>query len=234
VARLARKAVTLGRDDPVALSLGGHALLNVDLAEGIAYIDRGLALNPSLARAWHASGWARIWSGEPEQAFEHFARAMRLSPLDPFIHSMQNGTAFALFFMDRYDEASASAEMALRGRRDYSGALIMCAASDALGGRLSEARDAAARYLKLDVGRRVSNARELALFRDRLMLPSSKRPCAWPASRSSDDWGHRLKTDRLDRVGLARPLRGRSQTRQSRPSLPSFLVGVAAGDRNEQ
>jgi TolB-like protein/class 3 adenylate cyclase len=165
-ARLARSTATMGRDDAVALSLSGHALVTVvgDLAEGIAYIDRALALNPSLERAWAASGWARIWFGKPQVAFEHFSRAMRLSPLDPFIHSMQNGTAYALFFMDRYDEASTWAETALRGRPDYAGALLICAASHALGGRLSEARDAMARIRQLNVGR-LSTLRKMVSFR---------------------------------------------------------------------
>jgi adenylate cyclase len=89
---------------------------------------------------------------------------MRLSPLDPFIHSMQNGTAYALFFMDRYDEASTWAETALRGRPDYAGALLICAASHALGGRLSEARDAMARIRQLNVGR-LSTLRKMVSFR---------------------------------------------------------------------
>jgi hypothetical protein len=28
-------------------------------------------------------GWVKNWLGEPEAAIERFARAMRLSPLDP-------------------------------------------------------------------------------------------------------------------------------------------------------
>ena len=33
-----------------------------------------------------------VWHGEPDGAIEHFARAMRLSPLDPEIYRMQAGT----------------------------------------------------------------------------------------------------------------------------------------------
>ena len=44
-ARLARRAVDLGRDDAVALTRGGHALaiLTGDVAGGIALLDRALA-----------------------------------------------------------------------------------------------------------------------------------------------------------------------------------------------
>ena len=50
-ARLARRAVELGKDDAVALARGGHALAHLagDLDSGIALIDRALVLNPNLA-----------------------------------------------------------------------------------------------------------------------------------------------------------------------------------------
>jgi hypothetical protein len=40
-------------------------------------------LNPELSAAWYVSGFQRISRGEPDDAIERFARAMRLSPLDP-------------------------------------------------------------------------------------------------------------------------------------------------------
>jgi hypothetical protein len=38
---------------------------------------------PNLAAGRTLSGWVRIWLGKPDEAIEHFAHAMRLSPLDP-------------------------------------------------------------------------------------------------------------------------------------------------------
>jgi TolB-like protein len=114
-ARLARRAVELGPDDAVALSRGAHALCFVvgDLNAATAFIDRALVLNPNLVGAWYASGWIRVYLGEPEIAIKHFAHAMRLSPLDPHMIAMQAGTAFAHFLAGRYDEASSWADMAL-------------------------------------------------------------------------------------------------------------------------
>src|SRR5262249_40254498 len=40
----------------------------------------------TLAAAWSASGWVRIFLGEPANAIERFERAMRLSPLDPLAY----------------------------------------------------------------------------------------------------------------------------------------------------
>jgi len=53
-ARLARRAVGLGRSDAVALTRGGHALAHFGggLVNSIAFLDRALVLNPNLAAAW--------------------------------------------------------------------------------------------------------------------------------------------------------------------------------------
>ena len=134
-ARLARRAAELGKDDAVALSFGGLALGYVagDLEGAISLIDRSLALNPNLATAWYASGTVRAFrGGEPDLAIEHLARAMRLSPLDPFMFTMQGVTAFAHFFAGRYDEASAWAEQAFWQRPNILATLRISAVSNAL------------------------------------------------------------------------------------------------------
>ena len=76
-------------------------------------------LNSNLAEAWSYGGWVKIWLGEPETAIERFARAMRLSPLDPWVPGMRAGTAHAHFFLGRYDEAASWAAMALLHNPDY-------------------------------------------------------------------------------------------------------------------
>jgi TolB-like protein/Tfp pilus assembly protein PilF len=114
--RLARRAVELGRDDAVALTRSGSVLGHFagDVNGGIALIDKALVLNPNLASAWFLGGFLKVWRGEPDAAIEHFARAMRLSPLDPEIYRMQAGTALAHLFAGRFDTASSWAEKASR------------------------------------------------------------------------------------------------------------------------
>jgi len=135
-ARLARRTVELGKDDAVALARGGHAIgfLVGDLDRGVAFIDQALLLNPNLATAWYLSGWLRAYSGEPDVAIEHLARAMRLSPLDPTLYHMQAGTAFAHFLAGRFDAASSWAEKAFRDQPSYLPAAAVNAASHALAG----------------------------------------------------------------------------------------------------
>ncbi len=168
--RLARRAVELGKDDALALCCAGYALAYVvrELEDGAAFIDQALALNPNLARAWHFSGWIRIWLGDPETAIEHLARAMRLSPLDPAFHAMQAATASAHFFAGRHDEASCWAERALREQPNNLDVIGLLAMSDALAGRLEKARAEMTRLVQLSPGRRLSN------INDR--LPPYRRP----------------------------------------------------------
>jgi len=158
-ARLARRAVELGRDDAAALATSGGAIVYVvgDLDDGAALIDQALALNPNLAAAWHYSGWARLYLGEPDLAIEHLARAMRLSPFDPLIEWMQAATAHAHFLAGRYDMASSSAETALLASPETVVALRIAAASNALAGRLEQAQIMMARLRQLAPALRVSN-----------------------------------------------------------------------------
>ena len=158
-ARLARRAVDLGRDDAVALTRGGHALahLTEDVAGGIAMLDRALVLNPNLASAWFLAGFLRTWNGEPDAAIEHFAHAMRLSPLDPELYRMQAGLAAAHLFAGRFDAASSWAEKAFRELPSFLMVVSVIAASHALAGRPDEAQRAMKHLRELDPTLRVSN-----------------------------------------------------------------------------
>jgi len=159
-ARLARRAIELDKDDAVALTWGGFSLAYVvrELDVGVAYIDRALTLNPNLANAWIASGFARNWLGKPDLAIEHLARAMRLSPLDPYTNlTTRTATATAHFFAARYEEASSWAAMVLREWPDYQTGLRIAAASYALAGRVEDAKSVRGRLQRLDPALRISN-----------------------------------------------------------------------------
>ena len=160
--RLARRTVELGRDDAAALCSGGYALTYVvgDLDDGAGFVDRALALNPNLATAWFFSGWTKIYLGEPDSAIEHYARAMRLSPLDPLIEWMQTGTAYGHFFAGRYDVASSWVGMTLRASPGSHSSLRIAAASHALAGRPEQAQKALARLRQVDPALRISNLRD--------------------------------------------------------------------------
>jgi TolB-like protein len=162
-AQLARKAVELGKDDAGVLCRAGHALAYVvrEFDAGQVFIDRAIALNSNLASAWRASGWLRIWIGDPDTAVRHFAHFKRLSPLDPAMPDVLSASAFAHFFAGRYDEACAQAEQALQQSPNHHQFLRVSVASNALAGRMDRARTALARLRQIDPALRVSNLSDL-------------------------------------------------------------------------
>jgi tetratricopeptide (TPR) repeat protein len=159
-AKLARRAVNLGNEDSVALGAAGFALAYSVGAfdEGVAAVDRALALNPNDPAAWNFSGTLRLWMGEPELALEHLARATRLNPLDLRVSGLADVVAaFAHFFAGRYDEACLRVEQAIRHRPNFVPALLVSAGSHALAGRISEANKAMARLRELKPNLRVGD-----------------------------------------------------------------------------
>jgi TolB-like protein len=161
-ARLARRAVELGRDDAVALTRGGHALAHLagDLDAGIALLDRATFLSPNLASAWFLGGFLRIWHGESESAIKHFEHAMRLNPVDPELYRIQAGNAMAHLFAGRFDAASAWAEEAYTSLPSFVLTVSIIAASRALTGRLEQARRAMDQLRELDPTLRISNLKD--------------------------------------------------------------------------
>jgi TolB-like protein len=166
-ARLARRAVELGKEDAVALSTGGYALAYVagDLEEGAAFIDRALALNSNLALAWFCSACVKIFIGEPELAIKDFTHSMRLSPLDPFINMAQSGIGLAHFVAGRYEDALSWAQKALQESPNYHPALRVLAASSANAGRLGEAQKAMVHLRELDPDFHITDLRDLTPLR---------------------------------------------------------------------
>jgi TolB-like protein len=165
--RLARNAARLGQDDAAALQRAGYALARVvgELDAGAALIDRALLLNPNLALAWYHSGVVRCYLGEPDIAIEHFARAMRLNPLGPFVFLPPLGTGFAHFLAGRYDEAYLCAKRVLEHHPDLGQAMRLFAISSALSGRLEEAQKTMRHLLQLDPTLRISRLKDTYSFR---------------------------------------------------------------------
>jgi TolB-like protein/class 3 adenylate cyclase len=167
--RLAHRAVELDKSDSIALSWGGYAIAFVggDLGGGANLIDRALVLNPNSVSASGCRGWVAAYQGDVELALEHFARAMRMSPLDPLLFALYGGIALAHFFADQYDDAADWAERAWRQQPRYHAALRIAAASNALRGNGEAAAHAITELRALDPKLRVSNVRAFIPVRRR-------------------------------------------------------------------
>jgi TolB-like protein len=165
--QLSREALERGKDDAVALTRAGHALAHFggDLDRGIASVERALVLNPNLAAAWYLSAFQLISCGEHDDAIKRFAYAMRLSPLDPETFQMQTGIAMAHMFARRFDVASDWAGKARSELPNIVRVAAFKAASDALAGRMNEARVAMDHVRRLDPNLRISNVKEWVVLR---------------------------------------------------------------------
>jgi TolB-like protein len=165
--RLARRAILLGKNDPMALCTAGFALADLveDMEYGNKLIDRGLTMNPNLACGWLFSGWVKTSLHEPELAIEHVNAAMRLSPSDPKIFSMHACLGLAHFVAGRYSQSLAYAEVAAQ---EHPGALLplcIAAASAALAGRIGQAQRAMFNLRQRTPSLSLSSLRSLQPFR---------------------------------------------------------------------
>jgi TolB-like protein len=161
--RLARQAAELGKEDAFALAWAGYvfAFVNREVERGAALADRAVELNPNLALAWGVSGWMGLVLGQPDIAIDRTARAMRLSPLDPFMRGWHTSMAIGHFLASRYDEALAWSAKALQPDPDFATPWRIAVASHALAGRIEEAKAACARLRQLEPRLRVGNFRDL-------------------------------------------------------------------------
>lgn len=137
-----RAAVTVGSFDCDALSMGGYAFgfFERDLAGGLDYVRRALAINPSAARAHDFAGWLLLYMGQPDEALLHFDRALTLCPLDELAFRMLTGRAFARLFRGEFEESVADGRRAHAAAKDFTVCHRVLAASLAHLGREREAR----------------------------------------------------------------------------------------------
>jgi adenylate cyclase len=150
--RLMRLALRLDDGDPGTLATAASisALLVGDCETEIEMADRAVTLNPNSYQTWNCRGWVYKVAGQPEEAIRSFERAMRMSPVDPQQFTALTGMGFAFIELRRFDEAIIAGKKALRHNPWYPGPYRCLASAFAHLGRDAEAREAAARVLKID------------------------------------------------------------------------------------
>ena len=156
--RLIRRALELGKDDPLVLALAGQALglFIGEVQEGSALLARAISLDPNLAAARFWNGYVQLYLGDGDAAIEQFQIGIRMSPLDPRIYLAQNGMAAAHFLAGRYEEGSLWAKIAVHEKPNFVIAHINTMACHAMAGRVEEARRAWAVARQIDPTQRLS------------------------------------------------------------------------------
>jgi TolB-like protein len=138
---LARQALHVAQNDPDVLMGAAHVLARFgeDIGAMIELVDRAVALNPSHARGWFASGHLRLWAGQSDLAIEHVETGLRLSPRErTAVPLFAIGQAH--FFKHRFEEAVAKLLLSIQDHPGFPPAYRSLAACYAHMGRLDEAR----------------------------------------------------------------------------------------------
>jgi adenylate cyclase len=150
--QLLHLALSIDDGDPDTLAMAAFisAYMVGDSESEIEMADRAVALNPNSYGAWHARGWVYRVAGLPEEAIRSFERAIRTSPVDPWLHASFTGMGYALIELGRFDEAMVAGKKALRQAHSHPVPYRCLAAAFAHLGRDAEAHEAAAHLLELD------------------------------------------------------------------------------------
>jgi len=169
---LARRAISLDRDDVSVLAVAGFVLVMLarDYSQGLEAVMRARELNPNIAFASTLIGAALNICGNPEEGLACIEDAIRVSPGDPGAFIFHAAAAMAHLMCDRPAEAFEQSSKAARIYADWDTIYRVMAPALVELGRLDEARAACARLMELAPGITVSRLRERWPMRDRQAL----------------------------------------------------------------
>ena len=150
--RHAHAAIAHGRDDAVALSLGGFGLGMVahDRQAARQAFEAALALSPSCALTYMFGGVVMVLAGNPDRGIEWGERALRLSPFDPMSYVPWFSITLGHFQRGEYEAAAEAAQKVFQANPYWSSAHLLLAATHAKLGRHDAAKSATARVLELE------------------------------------------------------------------------------------
>lgn len=157
-ARCAAKALELDRNNAVALAIQGQVLSfnGRDYAVARQYLDRAIAVGPSSVLAWTLSSATHGWTGNGALGIEHAARALKLSPFDPFVFFAEHMLSQSHYVQGDYATAIELARSVERRNPRLTSNLRTLTAALVGGGAIEAAREVAAAMLSREPGFRVS------------------------------------------------------------------------------
>jgi TolB-like protein len=134
--RMAETAMRLDEAAPPAQFAYAHARWLHGAPEiALFHAEKSVALSPSFADGFAEIGFYSAMYGDPERAFAELARAEVLSPLNPFIDSVQIDRAVAHLQANSLEGAALWATKAASKRESYpqmqiTGAIVLAAAGN--------------------------------------------------------------------------------------------------------
>ncbi len=132
--------------------LGAAYAASSQFQEAAPLIEKALVLDPNSAWAWQRSGVLKTCLGEPDVAIEHFQRAMRISPLDPYNFNALIGIGMAHFWAGRYELAAQWVTKGIAEKPSATWAWRIAAAAYSHLDRMDAARTALERFMRGNPG----------------------------------------------------------------------------------
>jgi TolB-like protein len=143
--------------------------------QGIAELERALALDRNLAAAHAYIGLAKIAINRDEEAEAHVREALRLSPRDTRAFGWLAILGYAKFYLGSNEEAVAWLQRSIETNGNHPVAHFWIAAPLAHLGRLEEARAAVQAGLALDPKFTIAGIRDRALSNSPIYLAKRER-----------------------------------------------------------
>jgi adenylate cyclase len=156
--RHAHAAIAHGRDDAIALSLGGFVmgLVAHDREAAGQAFEAALALSPSCALTYNLGSVVMAFAGNADRSIEWGERAVRLSPIDPMNYAPWLSITLGHFQRGEYQAAAEAAQKVFQSNPYWSTAHLFLAATHAKLGRPDAAKAAAKRVIELQPGFSIS------------------------------------------------------------------------------
>jgi adenylate cyclase len=156
--RHAHAAIAHGRDDAIALSLGGFGVGMVahDREAARQAFETALALSPSCALTYILGSVIMVFAGDADRGIEWGERALRLSPFDPMSYAPWFSITLGHVQRGEHEAAAEAAHKVFQANPYWSSAHFLLAGTHAKLGRRDAARSAAARVLELQPGFTIS------------------------------------------------------------------------------
>lgn len=147
--RWARRAIELDAQEPVShMALGNVLLWRRDHDGALAECSRMIEIDPNFAQGHAATAWVRMYAGQPAEALESFAAAMRLDPHYPAI--LLHFMAQAHFSLGDYETAAKRLIERIARNPGTDASRMLLASCYGHLGRPDEARAAWAELLKVN------------------------------------------------------------------------------------
>jgi adenylate cyclase len=150
--RHARAALAHGGDDATAFAVAALTILHIDhdFEAASGAVARAVSLNGSCATAFYLGAHVHALSGDAAIAEDYAARALRLSPFDPFGFMALYSLGMVRVRERRFDEAAALCSKSVQANPRFSTLYAFQTAILADAGRDEEATSVARRLLELE------------------------------------------------------------------------------------